>query len=179
MADDGNWHCNKLYDQWSNCYFFHRSKHLDCHVFKQPEPTPLRGYRRTPHQPEHVDVQSAGQPGSKPTRSDFGPQRQQVRRCRLWLAFRGRLPWPFTIICPRYRAPGRLVFPGGAPNGYSRESTPESGGSHYMDHYRDVNGKLSNIIIQSIHCRFLYINMAGFCRPRVWSNWLILRVKIW
>ncbi|XP_050429247.1 uncharacterized protein LOC126838674 isoform X3 [Adelges cooleyi] len=38
------------------------------------------------------------------------------------------------------RAPGRLVFSGGVPNGYSRESTPESGGSHYMDHYRDVNG---------------------------------------
>lgn len=50
-------------------------------------------------------------------------------------------PGTFTIICPRYRVPGRLVFPGGAPNGYSRESTPESGGSHYMDHYRDVNGK--------------------------------------
>ncbi|XP_050536410.1 serine-rich adhesin for platelets isoform X2 [Daktulosphaira vitifoliae] len=41
------------------------------------------------------------------------------------------------------RAPGRLVFSSGAPNGYSRESTPESGGSHYMDHYRDVNGYTS------------------------------------
>jgi len=57
--------------------------HADCHVFKQPEPSPLRRNRRTPYQPEHVDVQSAGQPGPKPTRSDFGPQRQQVRRCRL------------------------------------------------------------------------------------------------
>lgn len=28
--------------------------------------------------------------------------------------------------------------PGG---GYSRESTPDSGGSHYMDNYRDANGK--------------------------------------
>lgn len=63
---------------------------------------------------------------------------------------RGHLPWPFTIICPRYRAPGRLVFPGGAPNGYSRESTPESGGSHYMDHYRDVNGN-NNIIKFSLY----------------------------
>lgn len=58
----------------------------DRDVLEQPEPAPLRWDRRTPYQPEHVDVQPAGQPGPEPTRSDFGPQRQQVRRCRLWLA---------------------------------------------------------------------------------------------
>lgn len=29
----------------------------------------------------------------------------------------------------------------GAAGGYSRESTPDSGGSHYLDTYRDANGK--------------------------------------
>jgi len=75
-----------IYILCSNCFFL-PFIHVDCHVFKQPEPTPLRGNRWTPYQPKHIDVQSAGQPGSKPTRSDFGPQRQQVRQCRLCLAF--------------------------------------------------------------------------------------------
>jgi len=80
------------------------------------------------------------------------------------ISLRGTLPRPFTIICPRYRAPGRLVFPGGAPNGYSRESTPESGGSHYMDHYRDVNGKHYDSIIFSIyyHCLYKYCRSLFF-----------------
>lgn len=38
-----------------------------------------------------------------------------------------------------FRVPGRPVFPGG-PAGYSRESTPDNVG-HYLDSYRDVNGK--------------------------------------
>lgn len=38
-----------------------------------------------------------------------------------------------------FRVPGRPVFAGG-PAGYSRESTPD-GGAHYMESYRDVNGK--------------------------------------
>lgn len=38
-----------------------------------------------------------------------------------------------------FRLAGRPVFPGG-PGGYSRESTPD-GGAHYMETYRDVNGK--------------------------------------
>lgn len=38
-----------------------------------------------------------------------------------------------------FRLAGRPVFPGG-PAGYSRESTPD-GGAHYMESYRDVNGK--------------------------------------
>jgi hypothetical protein len=29
----------------------------------------------------------------------------------------------------------------GTAGGYSRESTPDSGGSHYLDTYRDANGK--------------------------------------
>lgn len=29
----------------------------------------------------------------------------------------------------------------GAPRPYSRESTPDSGGSHYIDGYRDPSGK--------------------------------------
>ena len=29
----------------------------------------------------------------------------------------------------------------GTTGGYSRESTPDSGGSHYLDTYRDANGK--------------------------------------
>ncbi|XP_039292249.1 uncharacterized protein LOC111049000 isoform X3 [Nilaparvata lugens] len=48
------------------------------------------------------------------------------------------------------RGTGRPVFPGAVPPGappaapapapYSRDSTPDSGGSHYLDSYRDVNG---------------------------------------
>nr|CAD7432948.1 unnamed protein product [Timema monikensis] len=34
---------------------------------------------------------------------------------------------------------GFTAAPGG---GYSRESTPDSGGSHYLDTYRDANGML-------------------------------------
>lgn len=30
----------------------------------------------------------------------------------------------------------------GGPGPYSRESTPDSGGSHYIDSYRDPSGKL-------------------------------------
>lgn len=44
-----------------------------------------------------------------------------------------------------FRVPGRPVFPGG-PAGYSRESTPD-GGAHYMESYRDVNGKSNTIYL--------------------------------
>lgn len=37
-------------------------------------------------------------------------------------------------------AGGPVLAPG---SGYSRESTPDSGGSHYMDAYRDPAGKIS------------------------------------
>jgi len=45
--------------------------------------------------------------------------------------------------------PGVPTVPGGppgpGPNGavYSRESSPDSGGSHYLD-YRDANGEFAN-----------------------------------
>lgn len=35
---------------------------------------------------------------------------------------------------------GNTVFSG--PSAYSRDSTPDSGASHYMDSYRGVNGKI-------------------------------------
>jgi len=49
--------------------------------------------------------------------------------------------------------PGIRPVPGFPPPGvhvtaYSRESTPDSGGSHYMDAYRDPTGKLSSFIAQ-------------------------------
>lgn len=48
--------------------------------------------------------------------------------------------------------PGIRPVPGFPPPGvhvtaYSRESTPDSGGSHYMDAYRDPTGELSLFII--------------------------------
>lgn len=47
--------------------------------------------------------------------------------------------------------PGIRPVPGFPPPGvhvaaYSRESTPDSGGSHYMDAYRDPTGELSSFI---------------------------------
>lgn len=47
--------------------------------------------------------------------------------------------------------PGIRPVPGFPPPGvhvtaYSRESTPDSGGSHYMDAYRDPTGELSLFI---------------------------------
>lgn len=36
--------------------------------------------------------------------------------------------------------PGFTTGTGGA-GGYSRESTPDSGGSHYLESYRETNGK--------------------------------------
>lgn len=44
-------------------------------------------------------------------------------------------PMPFNMIG------GGVVGGGGGPTSYSRESTPDSGGSHYMDNYRDHGGK--------------------------------------
>lgn len=48
--------------------------------------------------------------------------------------------------------PGIRPVPGFPPPGvhvtaYSRESTPDSGGSHYMDAYRDPTGELSSFIV--------------------------------
>ncbi|XP_054289625.1 uncharacterized protein LOC129004934 isoform X1 [Macrosteles quadrilineatus] len=48
-------------------------------------------------------------------------------------------PQQQTLDLSVTRVPGRPVFPGG-PAGYSRESTPDTGGTHYIDSYRDVNG---------------------------------------
>lgn len=154
MACHGIWH-HILYALCSNCYFYRFTRRLSriqtawalTITQEPPDTVPARTRRR-------------------PVRRSTRPQAHKVR---LWtsastgttmsfvISLRGFLTRPFTIICPRYRAPGRLVFPGGAPNGYSRESTPESGGSHYMDHYRDVNGKHYNsIILLYIYCRCLY-----------------------
>lgn len=44
-----------------------------------------------------------------------------------------------------FRSSGNTVFSG--PSAYSRDSTPDSGASHYMDSYRSVNGKLSSYLI--------------------------------
>uniref|UniRef100_A0A8D9ASI5 Myelin transcription factor 1-like protein n=1 Tax=Cacopsylla melanoneura TaxID=428564 RepID=A0A8D9ASI5_9HEMI len=46
-------------------------------------------------------------------------------------------PQQQTLDLSLSRPTGRSIFPAGA---YSRESTPDSGGSHYIDSYRDVNG---------------------------------------
>lgn len=41
----------------------------------------------------------------------------------------------------------------GTAGGYSRESTPDSGGSHYLDTYRDANGKM--------RCRLAVLEQYG------------------
>lgn len=49
----------------------------------------------------------------------------------------------FSSVRPLVSFPGGPVI--GAPpagSGYSRESTPDSGGSHYIDPYRDATGTL-------------------------------------
>lgn len=48
-------------------------------------------------------------------------------------------PVNFSGVRPVATFAGPVLAPG---SGYSRESTPDSGGSHYMDAYRDTSGEL-------------------------------------
>lgn len=57
--------------------------YVDRHIFKQPKPTPLRRNHWTPYQSKYIHVKSASHPGTQSSRSDFRPQRQQVRQCCL------------------------------------------------------------------------------------------------
>lgn len=47
-------------------------------------------------------------------------------------------PVNFSGVRPVATFTGTVLAPG---SGYSRESTPDSGGSHYMEAYRDPSGK--------------------------------------
>lgn len=66
-----------------------------------------------------------------------------------WLRIRWRM----------FRLAGRPVFPGG-PGGYSRESTPD-GGAHYMETYRDVNGKCFFFVRPGIVICFNFFNACA------------------
>ena len=50
-------------------------------------------------------------------------------------------PVNFSGVRPVATFAGAVLAPGGS--GYSRESTPDSGGSHYMEAYRDPSGTRS------------------------------------
>lgn len=56
-------------------------------------------------------------------------------------------PVNFSGVRPVATFAGPVLAPG---SGYSRESTPDSGGSHYMDAYRDAAGIADNCCVRLI-----------------------------